>query len=245
MYKHSEESLEETVEKIINTPESVLDIMGNNCFNFSNKKQNMFLDKIMSLFNDVFEKTKKIKLNLKEYTDNDLPKISIVTPVRNLPHIFKISVLNYTSSSYPKDKKEWIIIDDSENDKTVESLLPSKENREKFNIKYISLSEPTELYEKYNIGVKEASNEVIINMAPDDFFYENGLTLLVKELLKSNKKCVGMTQYGCFDINRYISIINVNYITLPKEFMKEVYVTLNHFGKNVIMMVIMILYKNF
>ena len=30
-----------------------------------------------------------------------------------------------------------------------------------------------------------------------------------------------MTQYGCFDINRYISMVNVNYITLP--FFKRVY----------------------
>ena len=131
LYRHTEESLEEVIEKIVNTPESILDIMAKNCYDYATKNQNIFLDKVMNLFNDVFEQTKKIKFNIKEYSDNDLPSISIITPVRNLPDIFKISVLNYTSTSYPKEKIEWIIVDDSDEDKTVETLLPLKENREK------------------------------------------------------------------------------------------------------------------
>ena len=52
-------------------------------------------------------------------------------------------------------------------------------------------------------------------MSPDDFFYEKGYELIVKELLNSGKQCVGVVQYGCFEINKYISMINVNYTTLP------------------------------
>lgn len=215
VYRYTEEELDYTLQKIINTKPDILDIMGKNCCIFSTKNQNIFLDKITKLFNDVFEKTKKIKFNRTEYTLEDLPSISIVTPVYNLPDIFNIAVLNYTSTKYLKHKTQWIIVDDSDEGKDVESLLPQKQNRDKFNIKYIRLDAKTDLYQKYNIGVKLASNEVIVNMTPDDFIYEGGLPLLVKSLLKSEKKCVGMTQYGCFEINRYISMINVNYPTLP------------------------------
>ena len=215
VYRYSEEELVYTIEKIIQTKPDILDIMGNNCSIVSNKNQNIFLDKVTALFDNVFEKTIKIKFNRKEYKTDELPSISIVTPVYNLPDIFKMSIINYTSSSYPKDKMEWIIVDDSDEGLDVESLLPSHDNRDRFNIRYIRVNEKTDLFQKYNMAVDVACNDVILNMSVDDFFYENGFELIVRELLKSDKKCVGMVQYGCFDINRYISIINITYITLP------------------------------
>ena len=97
--------------------------------------------------------------------------MSIVTPVHNLPDIFKIAVLNYTSTSYPRHLLEWIIVDDSDEGKDVDSLLPKQEHRDKFNIRYIRLTDQTDLYEKYNLGVEAASHDIILNMGPDDFFF--------------------------------------------------------------------------
>ena len=42
------------------------------------------MKKISQVFKTVFDKTKKIKFNRKEYKDEDLPTLSIVTPVNNL-----------------------------------------------------------------------------------------------------------------------------------------------------------------
>ena len=36
-----------------------------------------------------------------------------------------MAVVNYTSTSYPKDKMEWIIVDDSEEGKDIEKLFLS------------------------------------------------------------------------------------------------------------------------
>ena len=68
--------------------------------------------------------------------------------------IFKICVLNYTSTSYPKEKLEWIIVDDSDPEDKVEPLLPKRENWSKFNIKYIYSEEKLPYGEKLNTGVE-------------------------------------------------------------------------------------------
>ena len=215
VYKYSKDNLEETIKKILGTSDTTLEIMGKNGRIHSEKKQNIFVDTFTKLLGGIFEKTKKIKFNRKEYSDEDLPNLSVVTSVNNLKDIFRICVLNYTSTKYPKDKLEWVIVDDSDEGMDVEHLIPSKENRDRFHIKYIRLDEKTHSGKKLNIGVENSSHECILTMNHDDFFYERGYNNIVLELLRSEKLCVGMTHYGCFDINNYISVINTSSPIMP------------------------------
>jgi len=210
LYKYSKDDLKEVIDKVIGTSDTTLEIMGNNGRLHSEKRQHIFVDRMTKFLTSVFEKTKKIKFNLKETSDEEVPHLSIVTPVKNLKDIFKICVLNYTTTKYPKDKLEWIIVDDSDEGQDVESLLPSKENRDRFNIKYIRLDEPTSEGNKLNIGVENSSHDFVMIMNQDDFIYERGSLNIVKELIKSEKKCVGVSHLGCFDINKYISIVNTS-----------------------------------
>ena len=217
LYKYTKDDLKEVIDKVMATSDTTLEIMGNNGRLHSEKRQHIFVDRMTKFLSSVFEKTKNIKFNRKETTDEEVPSLSIVTPVNNLKDIFKICVLNYTSTKYPKDKLEWVIIDDSDEGEDVESLLPSKENRERFNIKYIrrkdaaALSGPPDTEgKKLNIGVENCSHDLVMIMNQDDFIYERGMLNIVKELLKSEKKCVGVSHLGCFDINKYISIVNTS-----------------------------------
>jgi len=210
LYKYSKDDLKEVIDKVIGTSDTTLEIMGNNGRLHSEKRQHIFVDRMTKFLTSVFEKTKKIKFNRKETSDEEVPHLSIVTPVKNLKDIFKICVLNYTTTKYPKDKLEWIIVDDSDEGQDVESLLPSKENRDRFNIKYIRLDEPTSEGNKLNIGVENSSHDFVMIMNQDDFIYERGSLNIVKELIKSEKKCVGVSHLGCFDINKYISIVNTS-----------------------------------
>tara|TARA_B100000787_G_C16189857_1_gene296782 strand:+ start:593 stop:2413 length:1821 start_codon:yes stop_codon:yes gene_type:complete len=210
VYKYTKEDLEEVINTIIGTSDATLEIMGKNGRLHSERKQHIFVDRITKLFGEVFDKTKKIKFNRKETSDEEVPELSIVTPVHNLKDIFKVCVLNFTTSKYPKKKLEWVIVDDSDEGLDVEALLPSKDNRAKFNIKYIRLEEPTVMGEKLNIGVMNCSHECVVIMNQDDFVYERGFLNIVKLLISSESKCVGLTNLGCFDINKYISIINTS-----------------------------------
>lgn len=141
----------------------------------------------------------------------ELPKVSIVTLTYNRKEMFRLATLNYNMTSYPRDKIEWIIVDDSEENEGVESHLPTREeDREKIGIKYVRLESKTELGVKRNIGVERATNDVILFMDDDDYYYPDSITKRVNELVNNEGvNCVGITTTGTFDINNFVSSMNV------------------------------------
>mgnify|MGYP005995573173 CR=1 FL=1 len=48
-------------------------------------------------------------------TDNDLPKVSILTPTWKRRHFLPLMIHNLKHMDYPKDKLEQVIIDDVQN----------------------------------------------------------------------------------------------------------------------------------
>lgn len=132
--------------------------------------------------------------------DKDLPNVSIITPTRNRKNLFVLALNNFYNISYPMKKLEWIIIDDSCKEQKVKDMLPDDER-----IKYINLQtiddEPLPISKKRNIGVENSTNNIIIHMDDDDFYYPDHVLSRVKALL-SNKEiqCVGSTQLGCYNV---------------------------------------------
>ena len=57
-----------------------------------------------------------------EIEKTDLPNISIITPTFGRPDFFYLSLHNIKNSTYPKEKMQWIILDEGEN--TVKHLVP-------------------------------------------------------------------------------------------------------------------------
>lgn len=211
-YKYTKEDLVSVLEKVINTSTGTLEIMGANGCKIAHRQNSIFNSKSVDIFKECFSKTLHIKLNKKQLSEEELPSVSLVTTITDCHNMFKLPRLNYMSTNYPKDKLEWVIIDDSEEDKKVEDLLPPEDKRDLFNIKYIR-TEKLNQGQKLNKAVGEyCTNDVIVIMNYDDFFYENSIRTLVNKLVNSKYECVGITSFGCFDINRYISIINVEHI---------------------------------
>lgn len=179
-----------------------------------------FESKFLELFKEVIShvRTNK-KLNFTISEDN-LPTVSVITPTYNRKKFFPLAIFNYNSFDYPRDKLEWIIVDDSSDNETVESLLPVEASRSKYNIKYIKLDNKVSIGEKRNIAIKESKNSVIVCMDDDDYYYPESLRNRV-ELLRGfqaknkNIHCVGCGTYAAFEINKYISIINNKNYDLP------------------------------
>jgi len=94
---------------------------------------------------------------------SDLPKISIITPTYKRRKLFSMALNNYENFIYPKNKIEWVIVDDSPRDgECVEDLVSHMKN-----VKYIrfrSDEEPMTIASKRNIGVSNASNNYIIKL---------------------------------------------------------------------------------
>ena len=127
---------------------------------------------------------------------NDLPSVSIITPTWNRKELFVLALNNFYNTDYPMNKLEWVIVDDGT--EKVESMIPD-DNR----IKYLALDAdvPLPISHKRNIAVENATNEIIIHMDDDDFYYPKHVLSRVKALL-SNKdaQCVGCTELGCYNV---------------------------------------------
>ena len=147
-------------------------------------------------------------------TDSDLPSVSIITPTFNRPEFFKLAILNFNSFDYPRDKIEWIIVDDSDNNET-EIQLPPAESRGKYNIKYIRPSVQAGKFmsigEKRNLAIRNSKNDIIVCMDDDDYYYPEYLKNRVSSLVSYNKNkntlCTVCTHLGTFEFTRIISMI--------------------------------------
>ena len=63
---------------------------------------------------------------------------------------------------------------------------------------------------KRNIGVEAATNDIVLFMDDDDYYYPESINRRVEELVNNdNVNCVGITTTGTFDINNFVSSMNV------------------------------------
>jgi len=141
-------------------------------------------------------------LKLDKIRDKDLPKVSIITPTYNRRKLFSMALNNFENFNYPKNKIEWVIVDDSPNDMdSVEDLVSYMKN-----VKYIrfrSTEEPMTVASKRNIGVTNATSEYIIHMDDDDYYPPESIIARIKLLMKYKKEgieCLGSTLIGTYNI---------------------------------------------
>jgi len=140
-------------------------------------------------------------LKLPDILDNDLPKVSIITPTYKRRKIFSMAIRNFENFIYPKNKLEWIIVDDSPEDENISDMLP-RDKRIKY-IKMDSGEEPMTIAMKRNIAVSNSSNEYIIHMDDDDYYPSESILARIKILLKYKTEgieCVGSTLIGTYNI---------------------------------------------
>ena len=117
-----------------------------------------------------------------------------------------MALRNFDNFIYPKNKLEWIIVDDSPEtettDETVRDLLPFRDKRIKF-VKLENDGEPLTIAMKRNIAISNATNNFILHMDDDDYYPPESVLARVKILLKYKDRgieCVGSTLIGTYNI---------------------------------------------
>lgn len=145
---------------------------------------------------------KEYILKLPNLSDEQLPKVSIVTPTRNRAHLFSIPLRNYALFNYPAEKLEWIIVEDGKDD--VSELIPKPYIRSGL-VKHIHMGKDAELTiaEKRNIGVQHSTSQYILHMDDDDYFLPESILVRVKILMKYEKEgieCVGCSLIGTYNL---------------------------------------------
>ena len=136
--------------------------------------------------------------------NEDLPTVSIITPTYNRRNFFKLAIRNYLKSDYPRDKLEWIIVEDS-SENSIQDLLP-----EDSNIQYFSLSEQKSIGYKRNYACEQAKHDIIVCMDDDDYYQPGNIKYRVACLEHLEKDVVGNTSMGLLNVNKIISNMTVS-----------------------------------
>ena len=154
----------------------------------------------------------------------DHPSITIITPTYNRKKLFEIAFHNLLLTDYPKDKIEWIVIED--NDKMPhmvgESIMSFQVQVPEIKMKYIPIEGRMTIGEKRNLGVENASNDIILFMDDDDHYPETSFRRRVAWLNKGAKRgVIGQANIACcttlalYDLKRGISAVNVPPYDIP------------------------------
>ena len=182
--------------------------MGNNGRQEAIREHGMCDTRFKESMDEVFKTCRNIKRNKSNIKDENLPSISIITPTFNRKKFFPLAILNFNCFKYPRDKIEWIIVEDSDDNESIKTLLPDDKQLENMRIKYYKLDEKMSIGAKRNYATEKSNNEVIVCMDDDDYYNPDSLRKRVEFLIDSKKKCVFCSTIACFEVNRYISIIS-------------------------------------
>lgn len=133
-------------------------------------------------------------LNLPNIPNDILPSVTIVTPTYNRHKNFDIAIRNYKSFTYPREKLNWIILDDSPDD-SLKNMLPDDKS-----IKYIYNSVKEPIGAKRNRLASECKTDVICHMDDDDYYYPDSVTIRVVAMLAYKRGVSGCIEYNCYNI---------------------------------------------
>lgn len=116
------------------------------------------------------------------------PFVSICTPTYNRRPFIDSMIRCFNSQDYPKDKMEWIIIDDG-TDKIEDLVTGIKQ------VKYFKYNKKMNLGQKRNLMHEKAKGQIIVYMDDDDFYPPKRVSHAV-EMLQSHPEalCAGSSE---------------------------------------------------
>lgn len=111
-------------------------------------------------------------------------EVSVITPTYNRRVFIPALIEIYKSQTFPKEKMEWIIIDDGR-DKVEDLFMEAAKTIP--NLRYIYLSEKMRIGAKRNQLNKEAKGAIIIAMDDDDYYPPQRVQTVVNAFIKFPK----------------------------------------------------------
>ena len=126
------------------------------------------------------------------------PFVSVVTPTYNRRRFLPMLIHLYQEQTYPKDKRELIIYDDSPTSNA--DLIPSEDK----SIRYIYSPTKITLGEKRNQLNELAKGEIIVCFDDDDYHYPERISYSVMKLYQEKADIAGCTIIDIYytDINK-------------------------------------------
>ena len=145
------------------------------------------------------------RLILPDIPDDQLPAISIVTPTYKRRKLFAMAIRNWQHFHYPRDKMEWVIVDDTpeQDPDSIIDLIPHDPHIHYVQVPAKEGGGPHTIAYKRNVGADVAKNPIIVHMDDDDYYPEDSVLCRVKLLMKYHAqgiRCVGCTKIGVYDL---------------------------------------------
>lgn len=110
------------------------------------------------------------------------PFVSVLTPTYNRAKFIPALVECYKSQTYPKDRMEWIILDDGT--EKIGSLIETL-TKGLPNIRYIALEEKVNVGAKRNMLNKETKGDICVCMDDDDYYPPERVAHAVTRLMST------------------------------------------------------------
>lgn len=112
------------------------------------------------------------------------PFVSICTPTFNRRPFIPIIIKCFENQTYPRDKMEWIIVDDgTDKIEDLVSHLPY--------VRYFKYDEKMTIGKKRNITNEKAKGDIIVYMDDDDYYPPDRVKHAVEKLRESKALCAG------------------------------------------------------
>jgi glycosyltransferase involved in cell wall biosynthesis len=126
--------------------------------------------------------------NKNKKKNKQLPFVSICTPTFNRRPFIEHTIKYYLSQDYPKDKMEWIIIDDGSD--TIEDLVSDIPG-----VKYFKYDTKMTLGKKRNVMHEKSKGDIIVYMDDDDYYPPCRVSHAVDKLTKNKTAlCAGSSE---------------------------------------------------
>ena len=148
----------------------------------------------------------------------DCPSISVITLVHNRPKFIENACLNLLSSDYPRDKMEWVVVDDSDPDQSPSNrILQFAEMFAPGIVTYVPLVKKHTIGFKRNLGVERAKYNSLVMMDDDDHYPTTSFRRRMAYLCKGRQRyeCATCTTIAMYDLRKGTSAVNVPPYTLP------------------------------
>jgi len=144
------------------------------------------------------------------------PPISVVTLLYNRRRFVDLACHNIMLTDYPKDKIEWVIVEDSD-DPTENAAELITASAVPVRIVYLPLKNKTPVAEKRNLGVARATADIILMMDDDDHYPETSFRRRVAWLTRHpwQPRAVTATTIACYDLLKGISAVNTPPMGIP------------------------------
>lgn len=144
-------------------------------------------------------------------TGTELPNISVVTLLYNRRKFVDLAFHNMLITDYPKDKIEWVVIEDSDKqeEQASDKIIKFASQSDPLNVTYIPLPRKLTIGEKRNLAVGRARHDIILMMDDDDHYPATSFRRRVAWLQHSWKPqaCV-CTTIACYDLMTGVSAVN-------------------------------------